>query len=442
MADNLPWTTLREAALKEASRCNRCGYCQAVCPTYWATGRETAVARGRNQLLKAALEGEVRLSPRVRESVFQCLLCGACTGQCFPAVRTYEVMGYARVLVNNGRPSALQRFVFRELLLHRERLDRLVRLVALGKRSGLSGAVQALRILGWYGRSVAEGERLIPTIPPRFLRDEARPLLSAARENGAVDAVYFVGCAINYALPEAGLGTLRALRAAGMRVAVAPNLCCGLPAFAYGDWEAARALARRNLELLLALKPRTLVSDCASCTSFLQSYPSLLADQPDWREQAEQLAAVVRDATQLLAEVAQKWKMPTATRVTYHDPCHLAHHLGERSAPRELLRSVDGIELVEMEEADACCGGAGSYSVAHPDLAARILERKMARVRATGAEVVATACPACVIQLRYGARRFRVPVRVVHVSQLLTLGGIRPAGTRGIPLPHEKEVRP
>ncbi len=417
METELQTASTAEAILAEVSRCNRCGYCQSVCPTYWVTGRETEVARGRNQLLRAAMEGELPSSRRLRESVFQCLLCGACTEQCFPGVRTYEAMALARNVLNQGRPPALQRYIFRDLLPHRERLDGLVRLVSLGKRSGLSGAVQVLRLLGWYGRSLAEAEALVESIPPRFLRELAGGLGLPMAE-GRADAVYFVGCAINYALPEVGQSTLRALLDAGQRVVLAPNVCCGLPAFAYGDLEAARELARRNLSVLLELRLRLVVTDCASCASFLKQYPALFQREPEWLERAEELAERVRDATQVLAEFDRPRGTARPLRVTYHDPCHLAHHLGERSAPRELLRSLRGVDFVEMAEADWCCGGAGSYNIAHPDLALGILERKMRNIRATGAEVVATSCPACIIQLRYGARRFRVPVQVLHVSQL------------------------
>ncbi len=419
MADSQLESRARERAVEEASRCNRCGYCQSVCPTYLVTGVETEVARGRNHLVRASAEGELAISRRLRDSVFQCLLCGACTTQCFPAVRTAEVMALARASLHGKEgPPALQRFVFRELLPDRDRMDRLVRLVSLGKRSGISGAVQALRIVGWYGRNLAEAERIVDSVPRRFLRQRLHEVnLVAPTERS--DVAYFTGCAMNYALPETALATLRAFDRVGLRVSTPENVCCGLPAFAYGDLEAAKNLAKQNIRVLSQATSKWITSDCASCTSFLKQYPVILQDEPEWRERAEALAQRVRDATQILAETELRPNSRHGQSVTYHDPCHLAHHLGEKEAPREILRRGQDLEFVELPEADMCCGGAGSYNVAHPDLSADILRRKMENVRTTEAAVLATACPACIIQLRYGARRFHVPVEVVHVSELL-----------------------
>ncbi len=424
MAESGSGTDLLQLAKEEAARCNRCGYCQAVCPTYLVTGVETNVARGRNNLVRAAGEGETGLTKTWQSTVFECLLCGACTTTCFPAVRTAEVMALARAAVREakGQP-ALQRYVFRELLPDRKKMDKIVKLARLGKRSGVSGLVQALRVVGWYGRNLAEAERILTSVPDRFLRERLDEV-ELTPEDRPADVAYFTGCAMNYALPDVGLSTLRVLTGAGLKVTAPDNNCCGLPAYAYGDLQAAKQLAKRNIEVLEATRARWITSDCASCTSFLSDYPKLFVDEPEWRERAERLKSRIRDATQILAEIAPRKAQTDGLEVTYHDPCHLAHHLGEREAPREVLKNLQGVEYVELPEANVCCGGAGSYNVAHPDLSAPILERKMANVRSTEAKVLATACPACIIQLRYGARRYKVPVEVRHVSQLVE-GGLR-----------------
>jgi glycolate oxidase iron-sulfur subunit len=154
-----------------------------------------------------------------------------------------------------------------------------------------------------------------------------------------------------------------------------------------------------------------IVSDCGSCSAFLRKYPDLLGPA------AQSVAERVRDFTQI-ALALELPSLPAPLRVTYHDPCHLARGQGVRAEPRQLLQRA-GCELVELQEADWCCGGAGTYNVMHPDLSLRILARKMANVGATEAEVVATACPACIIQLQYGARHFGPAVQVKHVAEIL-----------------------
>ncbi len=201
---------------------------------------------------------------------------------------------------------------------------------------------------------------------------------------------------------------------------VLDNVCCGLPPYAYGDLESARALARRNLDAMARLGADVVVSECASCTSFLKEYPHLLASDSAYHAQAEDMARRVKDATQFLATV----QLPSLSdngqlRVTYHDPCHLSHYLRERSAPRQVLKSLPGVEFVELPEADWCCGGAGSYNITHPDASERILDRKMGNVSKTGAKVLTTACPSCVLQLSSGVRRHKLEVEVKHVVELV-----------------------
>ncbi len=403
----------------EASRCNRCGYCQPTCPTYSLTHLERNVARGRNNLVRALFEGRMPLNRDVKASIFGCLMCDACVSNCHPEVRTDRIVAAARAAYYErfGRP-AIQRVIFQRLLPNPETLGRLIALARLGKNSGLSGLVRVLRILGWYGKSVATAEALLPRIPRQFLRD----LVDSEQElspRAGPRVAYFVGCAINFALPQVGCATLGLLRQAGGNVAVLDNLCCGLPPYACGDIDSARRLARHNLDVLAKVDAEVVLSECASCASFLKEYPHLLAGDGKHAELAERLAARVKDATQYLRTLAlEPLSASEAVRVTYHDPCHLSHHLKERNAPRQLLRSLPGVEFVELPESDWCCGGAGSYNITHPDTSEAILARKMANVAKTGAQVLTTACPSCVLQLSYGARRHKLNVRVMHVVEL------------------------
>ncbi|MDZ7392393.1 MAG: (Fe-S)-binding protein [candidate division KSB1 bacterium] len=404
----------------EASRCNRCGYCQPTCPTFSLTHVERNVARGRNNLVRAVYEGRMPLNRDVKSAIFGCLMCAACVSNCHPEVRTDHIVAAARAAYYEhfGRP-AIQQVIFERLLPNPGALGRLLSLARLGKNSGLSGLARVLRILGWYGKSIATAEALVPRIPRRFLREVVR-VESPSSSQQKPRVAYFVGCAINFALPHVGSATLRVLQDAKCTVTLLDNLCCGLPPYAYGDIESAQKLARHNLDVMAKVDADVVISECASCVSFLKEYPHLLSGDAPYEELAHTIAARVQDATQFLRTLPMK-PTPEAERisVTYHDPCHLSHHLRERNAPRQLLRSLPGVDFVELPESDWCCGGAGSYNITHPDVSEAILARKMANVARTGAQVLTTACPSCLMQLSYGVRRHKLNVRVMHVVELV-----------------------
>jgi glycolate oxidase iron-sulfur subunit len=427
---------LVERIADELAKCNRCGFCQTRCPVYRVTGREASVARGHVARVTAAAEGEVPFE-EVRESLFSCLMCRACTAECPPAIKTDQVVFAARANYLAERQSPLQRFVFRTVLGNPRLLRTGAWAMGLLKRSGLTAFSKLLRALPWLDRGYAEAPTWMPA-PKTFLRERlakrkasgGHPPSADTRPTPTPDAprvLYFVGCAIDCALPEAGEATVELLEAAGCEVSVASNVCCGLPPYAYGDLESARALARKNLAALRGEGTETIITDCASCASFLRDYPELFEEGDPDRAAAQEVAGRVRDLSQFLlersrpesfgAEASEATGAPVV--VTYHDPCHLSRYQGITREPRELLQAIPGIEFRELPEADWCCGGAGSYSMCHYEVSMQILERKMSNIRATGASIVVTPCPACILQLRYGAQRFGVPVEVVHLSEML-----------------------
>ena len=433
-----------EFVADELLRCNRCGYCTATCPTYRAVRDERQVARARNHLLRQLSEGRMDLLAELHEPLFGCLLCGACTETCFASVKTDELMVRAREAWHDehGKPDAL-RIIFDELLPHPQRLTRLMRLFSVAKRSHLSGLARRLGVLRWINATLDGAEGLVETMPRRFLRDRLSAMgFRPERTDAAVrwtrpssdDAppaapaiVFFIGCGTNYQLPRQGEAAMKLLASAGCKLTVLENVCCGLPPYSYGDREAARRLARQNLGLFAEERFDLLVTECASCSAFLKKWPALLAED-EMEQPAQTLSGKVRDFTELLAEM----HLPKSTgasqlSVTYHDPCHLRRGQGIVDEPRRLLTDVAGVDLRELPEAEWCCGGAGSYNIAHPQLSLEILERKMSRVEETGADVVATSCPACVIQLDYGGRMRKSQRSVRHVAELI-------AESRGIAL--------
>ena len=400
--------------------CNRCGFCQVACPTFRATGHEAGVARGRLALLRALNEGRLEWSADLEEPLFACLLCGACTTNCFPAVPTSDLVVDAReeYLEKVGR-NRIHKLLFEQLLPYPERLRRAAKAVSLGKNSGLSAVARALGLLRIFGRDFPQSEKIVGRMPGYALRERIKPGVLEGRGK-ELRVGYFVGCGMEIMNPVAAEASLDLLREAAREVHVLENACCGLPAKSYGDREAAKRLAQKNLELLASGRFDVIVTDCSSCAAFLKKYPDQFAEGNPLHEQAKAAASKVRDLVeQVLATDPPRFEEAKQVIVTYHDPCHASRGQSLVEQPRKILKSLPGVEYREMPEADWCCGGAGSYALSHYELAMKVLDRKIDNVEKTGAHVLVTSCPACIIQLAYGIRRRKLPIQVSHLSEVV-----------------------
>lgn len=355
----------------------------------------------------------------LKEPLFNCLLCGACTSHCFPAIPTADLILEARseYLERNGR-GPIHRLLFERLLPYPDRLRTAFHAAAFGKRAGFSKLAAALGLLRFLGRDFAKAEGILCDLPRRALREDHPPRQLGGKGKN-VRIGYFVGCGIDLVTPNVGKIALELLRQLGASVDILPNCCCGLPALNYGDLKAARELAARNLPVLESSRFDLIVTDCSSCASFLKKYPQLFPDGSRENEQAREMSSQVRDLVEVLGPVTEKQDAPPHIVVTYHDPCHASRGQKLSRQPREILRSLSGVEYREMPEADWCCGGAGSYALSHYDLSLQVLDRKMSNIEKTGAQIVATSCPACMIHLSYGARLRKLPLQVRHISELV-----------------------
>ena len=405
---------------EEIAHCNRCGFCQAACPVFRSTGHEGGVARGRLALLRALIENRIPWSPELEAPLYDCLLCGACTSNCFPAIPTSEILIRARAeyLEKVGRKS-IHRLLFENLLPYPRRLHAAARAVALGKNSGMSRLAQALGLLRIFGRNFARAEAIVTRLPAQPLRVR----LKSGTYPGQGDRMrvaYTIGCGVDIVTPTAGEATLALLRRSAREVCLLETNCCGLPAWSYGDLEAARHLAAKNLALIGSGRFDAIVTDCSSCAAFIKNYPALFPEGDPRRVTAIDIARCVQDVCEWVAsEAGHPSPLLRGRRVTFHDPCHLSRGQGLARLPREILRRIPEAEFVELPEADWCCGGAGSYALSHYDLSMRVLDRKMENLKMTGAEVLVTTCPACIIQLSHGVRRHGLAVDVKHLTEVL-----------------------
>ncbi len=406
----------------EVSKCNKCGFCQAVCPIFDITKDERSVARGHNAHVRKLIEGKLEVNKELKDPLFECLLCRTCVANCFPAVRTDKnvIRGRAEYMRQVGQPKIMT-FLFHRLLPDQARMAKYVRLGALGKNSGMTKLVKALGILKWFGKDLDKAEGIIERLPMRFFRDRVGEL-TLSPSNPSMRIGYFVGCGFNFVLPHVSEATVDVLVKLGAELRIADNCCCGLPAYGYGDLEAARKIARKNMDILEAMNVDLIVTECASCSAMLKDYEELFEDDPANRKRAEALAKRVQGFSEFVsAHMPEEIpaRVSRSLKVTFHDPCHLCRYQGIVKEPRAVLQGMPGVEYVELPEADRCCGAAGSYNILHYEQSMRVLDRKMENVQRTGADVLITECPGCCIQLSYGVRRAGLSTRVMHISQLM-----------------------
>ncbi len=409
-------------ALREISeallRCNKCGFCLAGCPIYKVTGIESAVARGKLALLQSVLDNELKLR-EITEPLMECLTCNGCVDHCPSGVMVDEIILKARAeLVKEEGQPWIRRLFFRKLLLHPSRLRKLVRALAWIQASGLRPAARRLGLTRLLGK-IGKVESILPVVPSRShtIRTSSPKL-----EHPKYRVAYFVGCAEHNLIPQVAEAAIRVLNKHNVEVVIPDFVCCGMPAYGYGDMESALAMSKKNIDITCFLKVDVIITTCATCGSMLKRYSSLLSNDEDYSRQANVLSDKVKDITEFLVDIGLNSEMGTLKRrVTYHDPCHLGRFQKVTTQPRHILRSIPGVEFTEMAESNMCCGAAGSFNIEHHDLSTKVLERKMANVARTGADLLVTSCPGCSMQLTYGIRKYRLKTESIQLIELLDM---------------------
>jgi glycolate oxidase iron-sulfur subunit len=415
------WEGIEAPTPEDVNYCIRCGLCLSVCPTYKDSLRETESPRARVALVAKAMEGELDITRNFKDHMYRCLACLACQDICPVGIKPADLCLATRYAIEQTTPTPpLKPILFRGIFPRTGLLELLTKPVALYERSGLRKLINSIRATNVLPAQLRDMERMLPNrLPLRGTRHTLPPMVPAKGERRARVA-YFLGCVQGVMMAEGSKATVEVLAQNGCEVIIPSTVkCCGMPMVGYGFKDEARAVARHNIDLLLALDVDAIVTDCATCGSSLKEYPHWLAEDPEYAERSEEFAAKVRDISEYLVELGIR---PPAgkveARVTYHDPCHLCRAQGVREQPREVLRAA-GVELVEMENSDVCCGSAGTQLITHYHTSVGVLERKMECVAATEAEIVASGCPGCQMQLTLGVKRQGLEAKVVHPTQLL-----------------------
>ena len=416
---------------EQLTRCNRCGLCLAACPTYLLSVVETDSPRGRNVLLAAMLDEQFPFDRDTVQPFFECLLCGACTEVCPTRVDVNELMIRSREQwYENKVPPLDQQIALDKLLFQPRKLTRVMRVLSFAKRSGAAELARRLGLVRLFSPRLHAALGWVDTLPRRFLRDRLKDMGLKVRRDAAgryrlwqpegealtsgPRVLYFVGCASNFGQPEGAEAAIRVLIRGGCEVVVAPNHCCGFPAYVAGQPDVARRLARLNVSLLSRHTFDVIVSECAECSYFLKRYGEILGED----KEAVRIARAVRDFTQMAADLNLP-SVETRARVLYHDPCYLGRGQEIRNEPRRLLTEVLGASIAPWEQADLCCGAGGFQNLLQPRIAEGVLQRKLTGIEETRAGTLVTACPLCTTQLARGLRVAGSKIVVKHIAQVL-----------------------
>jgi glycolate oxidase iron-sulfur subunit len=428
-------------------KCVHCGLCLNQCPTYRANGLEPDSPRGRLYLIRAVSEGTLPVTDDVVEHLQLCLVCRACETACPSNVQFGQVMEAARHELLRHHSSPLRKLVswlaFRQLFPHPSRLALVARALRLYQRSPLPRLTQWAAARGLLPKRLAVMEQMAPRLSDRFFEIPPTERVPAQGEGGhrgqGERAAYTVGmisgCIMPLAFAPTNEATVRVLAANGCDV-ILPRAqrCCGALAAHSGDGDAAADLARANIDAFEAVgldRLDSIVINAAGCGAQLKNYGHLLQDDPHYADRARRFAQKVEDVSEFLARVGLTAPLGEVRRtVTYQDACHLVHGQKIREQPRELLLSIPGLELVEMLDPDRCCGSAGIYNIAQPEMSMQVLDAKMDNVLATGAELVVAGNPGCLLQLNLGLKQRGRGPNAVHLVDLLDESIRKGAGSK------------
>ena len=427
-----PGNVLQEQTLRRAEltpECVHCGLCLQACPTYIQLGNEADSPRGRIYLIRAQQCGDLGVSDSFVNHISACLDCRACESACPSGVPYGEMVEKAREVIEHAArrslaAKALRRFFFKLLLPSRGWLRFNYTALRFYQLSGLHKAVRALGIFKLLPGHLDQLEQLLPDLRHRTHHvplGKTFPALGTARHRVGL----LTGCVMNEIFGDINQATIRVLQRNGCDVVVPEDqACCGALHCHAGIIDTARELAIKNIRAFENANVEVVISNASGCGAKLKEYPSFFSPHSELRQCAAKFAAKVKDISSFLDELPQLATPGRITgRVAYDDPCHLLHAMKVSQPPRNVLRLIPELQLVELRAPDQCCGSAGIYNLTHFELSMKILERKIEDIKQARVDTVATGNPGCILQIAFGLKRAGVHgVKVVHPIELLDRG--------------------
>ncbi|MBU1002328.1 MAG: (Fe-S)-binding protein [Proteobacteria bacterium] len=404
--------------------CMKCGMCQAVCPVFAETMNESDVTRGKIALLENLAHELIADAQGVKDKLNKCLLCGSCAANCPSGVQVMDIFLKGRVIVNGYLGlSPIKKAIFRGMLTKPTLFNALLSFG--GKFQGLF-TTKVDDLLGSSCSKIMSpliGDRHFLTLAATPFRKIASGLDTAPGKSG-LKVAFFPGCVVDKMLPRVGEAVLKVMKHHGVGVFLPKDqACCGIPTLSSGDRESFDKLVKLNVAAFKKGSFDVLITPCATCTATIKEmWPKFAENYPaDLKADVLSMAAKAMDVNQFLVDkvgVKAVESSPGGTRVTYHDPCHLVKSLGVSAQPRTVLGACKDYEFVEMAEANRCCGNGGTFNLHHYEVSKKIGQRKRDNVAASKAEVVATSCPACMMQLTDSLSRNGDRIAVRHTLEI------------------------
>ncbi len=399
--------------------CVHCGLCLSFCPTYVELGTEMDSPRGRIATMRSLYEGRFGLDAEVVRHLDLCLGCRACETACPSGVHYGELIEGVRPFIEQHYqrplPERLKRWAINNIFSKPLGMRLFSFLLKTGAALGLSRLARSQKlpqqVRYWFGLLPEKGSVSSATLLERY------PAIGEKRYTVAL----LSGCVMPALFGATNQATVKVLRHNGCDVLVPKNQgCCGALLLHNGAKAAALDLARHNIDVFSALELNALIINAAGCGAMMKEYGDLLKGDPTYHDRAERLVAKMKDVAEFLGSIPlRKPTREVRARVTYHDACHLAHGQGVREQPRALLQAIPGLQLTDLHESDWCCGSAGTYNLTEPEMARRLLDRKVDNIQATEADLVVTGNPGCLMQIRAGLQQRGLPIKAIHTVDLL-----------------------
>jgi heterodisulfide reductase subunit D len=370
---------MKKLSYDEVAKCNKCGFCLPTCPIYLVEKKESASPRGRNAITRAVIEDRLTLTTDTQQSIFNCLGCGACNVACLSGVQTQE-------LIFRDRECQVGENIYPQIA------DRLVQTLQ-----------DTHNITDDDNEERGEWQELIRNLPEKAFEKEHAEL------------VFFVGCVASFfpMVQKIPVNMSRIMEKAGVDFTIlgGEEWCCGFPLMGAGMPDKMKTLIAHNLQKVSDVGAKSIVFTCPSCYH-------------TWKH-IYKTDARLYHASQYISELIQDKRIELGkldTTVTYHDPCDLGRNTGIYEEPRNVLKSIPGLNLVEMplnRKFSFCCGGGGNLEMTNPELSARVAQMKIAMIEATGAKVVVTSCQQCVRTITGRARKQKNDLVVKDLTEMV-----------------------
>lgn len=407
------------------SQCIHCGMCLSTCPTYDLTKYELSSPRGRIKLVKSFAKGEIELTNTFIEEMNFCLDCQACETACPAGVKYGSIVESARSIISKSNKEKffyhlIKKFSLNQILTRKWLLKLVARILYVYQKSGLRTFISKIKLLKIISPKLYEIEKLAPQISD-FFSDEVIKEINIPQNEIKKNTAIHLGCIMDVAFTDINIDTVEVLLKNNCKVISPKNqICCGSLHAHYGEMDKAIELAKRNIDIYSKYEYDYLVSNSAGCGAFMKEYEHLLSEDEKYKEKAKIFSSKVKDISEFLSIINLNFNSKQINKtITYDDACHLCHTQKITKEPRDVIKSIPGIKYVELKEASWCCGSAGIYNVVNYDSSMNFLTRKIKYIKDSKADIVLTANPGCLIQIKYGIEKNHLDTEVMHPISLI-----------------------